>query len=170
MHWSSNDFSFGTPPPPCGQIHRQVSKYYLPAVLRMRAVITEGWGRYCFHRCVSVHRRQEVLWITGPWSLVPGPFPGGSTPGLRSFLRWSECPVLILARSDAKILSKNQVNDLCGVAKLESKFNSPAHLVCKDVPVVKLAMSKCFLSCACGCQLRQPKLMPLNQAQSREEK
>ena len=38
MHWSSDDFSFGTPP--CGQIHRQVSKHYLPAVLRTRAVKT----------------------------------------------------------------------------------------------------------------------------------
>ena len=29
----------------------------------------EGWGRYCFHRCVAVHAK----WST--WSLVIGPFP-----------------------------------------------------------------------------------------------
>ena len=38
----------GTPPPPqskCGQIHRQVSKHYLPVVLRTRAVTRRRCSR-----------------------------------------------------------------------------------------------------------------------------
>ena len=34
---------------------------------------SEGWGRYCFHRCVSVHREGGE---GHPCSLVPGPFLG----------------------------------------------------------------------------------------------
>ena len=31
---------------------------------------SKGWGRYCFHRCVSVNRGRGVPLLTGPWSQV----------------------------------------------------------------------------------------------------
>ena len=48
---------------------------------------SQGWRRYCFPRCVSVHRGKGVPLLTGPWSLVPGPFPGEWVPpGLLSHI------------------------------------------------------------------------------------
>ena len=43
------DLDLGTPPP-CGQTRRQVSKHYLPVVLRTRAVITRVTCFAGFHR------------------------------------------------------------------------------------------------------------------------
>ena len=41
--------------PPCGQTHRQVSKHYLPIVLRTRAVITQKQTFYISHSIIIIY-------------------------------------------------------------------------------------------------------------------
>ena len=41
---------------------------------------SEGWGKYWFHRCLSVHKGEYPRPRFFPRLLVPGPFPGEGTP------------------------------------------------------------------------------------------
>ena len=60
-------------------LHQFIRFFFLPPA-------SEGWGRYCFHRCVSVHWRRGSpvpgsfpgLWsqILSAGTVVPGSFPG----------------------------------------------------------------------------------------------
>ena len=78
--------------------------YLILCVYRLLPPVSEGWRRYCFHRCLSVHTCGEYhglwsqvpssLWSHGVWgwgnpslrvfplSLVPGPFQGYPSPRL----------------------------------------------------------------------------------------
>ena len=51
------------------------------ALLLITARIPEEWERLRFHGCLSAQMgHQGVPLVTGPWSLVPGPFLQGRHP------------------------------------------------------------------------------------------